>query len=188
MRKGIVSTLAISVAVALTGCSDPMASDEYKGLEQDLVVAMQERDALQGDLEAAQADLASVESDLAAVHESLDVPDAIWDLMEEWEAANERGDGSVVELYFSNGYHHDGTKRVALDDLESSLALSPGWEAEWITEPFMIVDDGDGRYVVTRGLRLGTETFGYTSAFTFEIETRDDGTMGLVHTAWAYAH
>ena len=109
----------------------------------------------------------------------LEVPADVQALIDEWWAANGRGDGSVVDLYTPDGKHLYGTTVIRGDDLVDHF--SRGGEPEWARDPVLIVDEGDGRYVVTGGLDTG---FG-VSAFTFEIVTTADG-LRIRQTTWLY--
>lgn len=61
-----------------------------------------------------------------------------------------------------------------------------GVEHEWITEPMLVAEDADGRYVVVRGMRNTSPTWSNTSALLFEVVTTPDGDLRLVQTAWFY--
>lgn len=79
----------------------------------------------------------------------------------------------------------EGDQRIELDRLASHL--SGGGEHEWITEPLLISDEGDGRYVVVRGMRNTTVTWGVdSSALMFEIMTTSDDELRFSQTAWFY--
>ena len=103
-------------------------------------------------------------------------------LLDEWWAANERNDGSVVDLYAADGYHLYGDTKYSLDSLAAHLQLAVN--PKWITEPFLIVAESDGRYVVTQGM----ESASWASALTFEIVTTADGELRIAQTDWTYAH
>lgn len=113
------------------------------------------------------------------------VPDDVASLIDDWWAANDRGDGSVVELYRIGGYHMFGGKRIAREDIADHLA-QPGWTSEWISEPYLVVDEGDGRYVVVGGLRNSNVSSSSASAIVFEIKTDSDGQLQFAQTAWVY--
>ncbi len=114
-------------------------------------------------------------------------PDDVTALFEDWGEAINRADGSVIEFYQPGGYHVYGDKRIAYDDIVSHL--DSGWTGERITDPLLVVDEGDGRYVVVCGARNnGPYGFSAASAVSFEIvRTTDDG-LKFVHTAWLYQH
>ncbi len=121
-----------------------------------------------------------VEAQAAAPPE---VPAEVLALLDAWWAANQRRDGSVVDLYTENGYHLYGDTKFSRDDLAAHLQLAV--DPTWITEPYLIAADHSlGRYVVTRGMRSGT----IGSAVTFEVVTPTDGALKLAQTTWTYAH
>jgi len=113
------------------------------------------------------------------------VPEDVAALIDEWQAANSSNDGSVADLYAIGGYHQAGTNKLTGEDLATELNL-PGWTHEWTTEPYLIVDEGDGRYVVVRGLELGNGTIVSNSAFVFEITTNGDGQLEILQTNWIW--
>jgi len=110
-------------------------------------------------------------------------PSGVVDLIDEWYRSLDRLDGSVVDLYQSDGYHLYGTDRFALEDIPGHLQ-APGWEHEWITEPLLIVDEGDGRYVVTRGMRNTIGGRDFASALTFTIVEAADGELEIAYSEW----
>jgi hypothetical protein len=176
MKKSMIA-LALTLALAAAACAeDVTASDEYQALEQEVTGLEQQLSDTEVELSAAQAML-----DEAAA--GMEVPAEVVALLDEWWAANERHDGSVVDLYTPTGYHLYGDAKYSSDTLAAHLnrAVNP----EWITEPYLIVSQPmRGRYVVTRGLQSGTTA----SAVTFEIVTDGDGELKFEQTAWTYAH
>jgi hypothetical protein len=123
-----------------------------------------------------------------ATDDSLAVPDAVDALIDDWWNALEQGDNSVLDLYLTRGYHLYGDMRFSGEDLVSHLAGNADYTSEWITPTFVASNEGDGTYVVVRGIR-NTHTpseVGYASALAFEIETVDDGTLKIAHTAFIY--
>jgi hypothetical protein len=179
MKKSMIA-LALALALASAACAgDVTASDEYQALEQEVTGLEQQLSDTAVELSEAQAMLDEVPDRTAAV----EIPADVLALLDEWWAANERNDGSVVDLYTPTGYHLYGETKYSLDTLAEHLnrAVNP----EWITEPYLIVSQPmRGRYVVTRGLQSGTTA----SAVTFEIVTDGDGELKFEQTAWTYAH
>lgn len=53
-----------------------------------------------------------------------------------------------------------------------------------VTEPYLLVDEGDGRYVVARGTRVAP----YEGSITFSIARSSDGDLEIIKTAWFYAN
>jgi hypothetical protein len=176
------SMIVLALVLTLMGgacAGDVTASDEYQTLELEAVDLEQQLSDTQAELSEARAMLDQPSDEAAGCTE---VPAEIVVLFDEWWAANERGDGSVTDLYTATGYHLYGDEKILHDDLAAHLAnaLNP----EWITEPYLIVAEPDGRYVVTRGIRVA----GMASAFTMEIVTKADGDLKIEQTAWTYAH
>jgi len=134
-----------------------------------------ERDALTAEATAAVVALEKIETVVA--------PAELAALVDDWYAANDRGDGSVLDLYVPEGYHQYGTLRVDYDAIPAHLS---GGEHTWITEPLLITADRDGRYVVVRGMRNGSSDSSNASAISFEIVTTADDELRIVHTAWIY--
>ena len=116
------------------------------------------------------------------------VPAEISTLIDDWYSANERADGSVLDLYLPSGYHLYGDERIDYSDIPGHLSGDRDYHHEWITEPILITADDDGSYVVVRGMRNILEAQGWddSSALVFEIETTDDGSLKLAQTAWIY--
>lgn len=116
------------------------------------------------------------------------VPAEVSTLIDEWYSANERADGSVLDLYLPSGYHLYGDERIGYSEIPGHLSGNREYQHEWITEPILITADDDGSYVVVRGMRNILEARGWddSSALVFEIETTDDGSLKLVQTAWIY--
>lgn len=107
-------------------------------------------------------------------------PDEVAALIDEWMDA---ADGSVLDLYTSTGYHLYGADSFTGEDLVNHLQI-PGISHEWASELMLVVDEGDGRYVVTRGLRNSGVVSG-VSAMTFEILTQSDGELRIAQSAWS---
>ena len=110
-------------------------------------------------------------------------PDEVAALIDDWYDADSGGDGSLLDLYTSTGYHLYGDQRYTGEDLVNHLEF-PGISHEWVSELMLVVDEGDGRYVVTRGMRNSGAVFG-VSALTFEILTQSDGEMRIAQSAWS---
>jgi hypothetical protein len=183
MRWKIALGSVLVMVVALSACaSDPTASDEYLALEEKLVTTEQQLSDTAANLAEALASLdeATVESGA-----TMEIPAEVVALIDEWWAANDRGDGSVVDLYMPSGYHLYGDEKIALDDLASHLN-APGYTAEWITEPYLMAAEPEGRYVVTRGVRTGYGGMSWATALTFEILTMPDGELKIAQTDFTY--
>lgn len=116
--------------------------------------------------------------------DSTAVPAEISELIDDWQDALERGDGSVVGLYTPTGYHLYGDTRYSGDEIAAHLQGGDPEDHEWVTEPVLIVDAGDGRYVVTGGMSNNVGGVWYTSAITYEVVTTPDG-LRLAQTAWS---
>lgn len=183
---GKIIPLALAL-VLIAGCSssDPTASDEYAALEQQLAQteeqlagAVAERDALVEDALVTATALEAAEATVA--------PDAIAALIDDWYEALGRGDDSVLDLYVPEGYHLYGDQRIEYDEIVGHLTGSTIKHA-WITEPLLITDEGDGRYVAVRGMRNSSPS-GWSSAtaLSFEVVTMPDDELRLVQTAWFY--
>ncbi len=187
MRKRVILFPVALLLLVTAGCSssDPTASDEYAAIEQELaqtdaqlVEMTAERDALAEEPPAAA--VASGETAGAVAPEELAA------LIDGWYAALERGDDSVLDLYLPEGYHLYGDKRIEHDEIVGHLSGGTGIENEWITEPLLIAEDEDGRYVVVRGMRNTSAIWSNASALLFEIVTTPDDELRLVQTAWFY--
>jgi hypothetical protein len=113
------------------------------------------------------------------------MPDDVAALMDEWEAANRLNDGSVADLYAIGGYHLAGANRVTGEDLAPEFS-PPGWTHEWTTEPYLIVDDVDSRYVVARGLEISNGSITSNSALVFELKRNTDGQLEILQTNWVW--
>ena len=170
MKKSI-TVLALALALAAGACNgDVTESDEYQALELEIASLEQQLAATAVDPVVAQA-VACTE-----------VPPEVAAVLDDWVAANERNDGSVADLYTTTGYHLYGDQKIPRDDLAAHLATAVN--PKWITEPFLIVAESDGRYVVTQGM----ESASWASALTFEIVTTADGELRIAQTDWTYAH
>ena len=103
-------------------------------------------------------------------------PAEVSTLIDEWYSANERADGSVLDLYLPSGYHLYGDERIDYSEIPGHLGGNPDFQHEWITEPMLITAYYDGSYVVVRGMRNILEHgVGMIPPPAFEIETTDDG-------------
>ena len=110
-------------------------------------------------------------------------PDEVAALIDEWFDAASRGDGSVLDLYTSTGYHLYGADSFTGEDLVSHLG-APGISHEWVSDLMLVVDSGSDRYVVTRGMRNSGVITG-VSALTFEILAQADGELRIAQSAWS---
>lgn len=182
MKKRIVVLIAVLLLLG-AGCSssDPVASEECTALEQELAQTNRELAEAQAQLaEAVVASAASTGEEPDAV-----APEELAALIDDWYAANDRGDGSVLDLYVPEGYHLYGDLRFAGDEIVAHLSGGGGSiEHEWITEPILIAEDADGRYVVVRGMRNTSPNWSNASALLFEIVTTADDELKLAQTAW----
>jgi hypothetical protein len=105
-------------------------------------------------------------------------------LIDDWYAALGRADGSALDLYVPEGYHLYGDQRFDHDEILAHLQ-GGGIKHEWITEPLLVAQDEDGRYVVVRGMRNTLPSSRPTaSALLFEIVTTTDGELRIAQTAW----
>jgi hypothetical protein len=179
MKKSTIVLVLALVVVAGACAGDVTASDEYQALEMEVADLEQQLSGSEVELSKAREMLNGAPAEAAG---GTEVPTEVMALLDDWWAANERNDGSVVDLYTPNGYHLYGETKYSRDSLAAHLntAVNP----EWITEPYLIVADPRGRYVVTRGLQSGSSA----SALTFEILTMADGELKLAQTVWTYAH
>ena len=115
--------------------------------------------------------------DAAAATAAPTPPEEVAALIDEWSDALDRGDGSVLDLYTATGYHLYGSDRFTGEDLVNHLE-APGISHEWISDLMLAVDEGNGRYVVTRGMRNSGVVTG-VSSLTFEILTPTDGELRI---------
>jgi len=187
MKNRIIPLAIAILLVVIAGCSssDPTASDKYAALEQELAKTETELAGVTAELDAQVTETATAE---AAAEESSDAPapDEIATLIDDWYAALDRGDDSVLELYVPEGYHLYGDTRFEYDEIPGHLS---GGDIEhvWITEPMLITDEGNGRYVAVRGMRnTNPGVWSNASAVMFEIVTTADDELRLVQTAWFY--
>ena len=181
------ATVAVALLLLMAGCSsgDPTASDEYQALEQELAQTETQlaEMTVERDVLAEEPPAVAVASEEAA---GFVAPEEIAALIEDWYAANDLGDGSVLDLYLPEGYHLYGDKRFEYDEIVGHLSGGPA-ENEWITEPLLIADEGNGRYVVVRGMRIMfTGIYPNASALMFEIVTTPDDELRFAQTAWFY--
>ena len=182
MRKKLIA-IVIAVLLVVAGCSssDPTASDEYAALEQELAQSeaqvaevTAERDALVAEAEAAAA---ASEDGMATA-----VPDDVAALTAAWGDAINSGDGAVTALYSESGFHLYNTTKIDHDDIAAHLE-GPTTDGEWVTEPYLLIDEGDGRYIVARGTR-GAGV--YPGSLTFLIVRDADGELEIAETAFVY--
>ena len=120
-----------------------------------------------------------------SANEASATPEPVAELVDDWFAAAEAGDGSVTDLYLPTGYHLYGQQRYDHDDIAAHLS-GGGYEHEWITDTMLVADDGDGSYVVVRGMRSSNEFESDQSALTFEVVTTDEGELRLAQTSWLF--
>ncbi len=114
-------------------------------------------------------------------------PDELVALVDEWYAALDRGDGSVLDLYVSDGYHLYGDQRFEYDEIEAHLTAG-SVEHEWLTEPLLVAEDADGRYVVVRaaldqpgrGTHVGARLGGHDRALGVAATAFAAGGTGLL--------
>jgi len=129
----------------------------------------------------------SSDAALEGEHDPTQVPDEVSQLIDDWWAALERGDDSVLDLYLPSGYHLYGDLRIERDEIVGHLSGQPQYSTEWTTAPYAMANEGDGTYLVVRGIRITqASTTSWASAFAFEIETVDDGSLKIAHTAFIY--
>ncbi|MFW2380826.1 MAG: hypothetical protein ACN4GZ_03635 [Acidimicrobiales bacterium] len=170
--KKLMIGIVIALALTAGACGqDVTSSDEYQSLESENAALEQQ--------------LAYTEDELAVargVGSGEAVPAEVVAVLDEWWAANERADGSVVDLYTPTGYHLFGDRKIPQDQLAAHLG--GGSDHEWISEPYLVAAQPEGRYVVTRGVRNGASA----SALTFEILTAPSGELEIAQTTWLYVH
>ena len=146
--------------------------------EAELAEVTTERDALAGEAETAAASPAQTDATVA--------PEDLAALIDNWYAANDRADGSVLDLYVPEGYHVYGDQRIEYDEIPAHLSGETSTH-EWITEPLLITDEGNGRYVVVRGMRITiADIYPNASAVMFEIVMTPDDELRFAQTAWFY--
>ena len=112
-------------------------------------------------------------------------PPQLAGLVDDWFAALEQGDDSVLDLYVAEGYHLYGDTRFEYDEIVGHFS-GGSIEHEWITDPMLVAEDADGRYVVVRGMRNSSPMWSNASALLFEVVTTPDDELRLVQTAWFY--
>ena len=178
MRKTMIMMTLVLALTAGACAGDVTESDEYQDLEAELAAVEQELVDAETELAAARSEIG-----VAAVADS-DLPADVSAVIEEWWAANERGDGSVTDLYVANGYHLYGAQKVQGDALTAHFS-NGSWTSERIAGPYLVVAEPEGRYVVTLGVRntLGEGVSSAASALTFEIVTRS-GELKIAETDW----
>ncbi len=182
MRKRIVPFVVV-LLLLVAGCSssDPATSDEYAALEQELAQSeaqvaevTAERDALVAEAEAA----ATASEDGMATA----VPDDVAALTVAWGDAVGSGDGAVTALYTESGFHLYNTTKIDHDNIAAHLE-GPTTDGEWVTEPYLLIDEGDGRYIVARGV-YGAGV--HPGSVTFLIVREADGELKIAETAFVY--
>ena len=179
-RLGPILPVALLMILA-AGCStDPTTTAEYQTLQQELKTA-------EANLSAVEQELASLSTvaDEADTESTTSAPPELAGLVDDWYAALEQGDDSVLDLYVAEGYHLYGDTRFEYDEIVGHLS-GGGVEHEWITEPMLVAEDADGRYVVVRGMRNTSPIWSNASAVLFEVVTTPEGDLRLVQTAWFY--
>ena len=180
MKRTIVASIAVVVLIA-AGCSTGATdTDEYIALEMELI----ESRVQLAEITAERDDLALANSTESGVN-STEAPPELVALIDDWEAALNQGDDSVLDLYLPKGYHLYGDQRFEYDQIVDHLT-SGDVEQEWLTEPLLVAEDSDGRNVVVRGLRNTSPIWSNASALLFEIVTRPGDELRIVHTAWFY--
>lgn len=110
---GLILPVALLMILA-AGCStDPTTTAEYQTLQQELATA-------ESSLAPAEASLSAIEQELANLPTVADEPDTestssappkLAGLVDDWYAAVEQGDDSVLDLYVAEGYHLYGDTR-----------------------------------------------------------------------------
>ncbi len=114
-----------------------------------------------------------------------EVPDDVAALIDDWGNAVDSDDGSVTALYETGvGYHLYNTEVIPYDDLASHLAgaTEPG---ERLTDPVLLIDKDDNRYVVAFGVPVDGQ---YDGSLTFLISRSSDDELKIVKSAWFYAN
>jgi hypothetical protein len=140
---------------------------------------------VQQQLSDTETDLATVQAEAEQVAVSqADIPDDVAAVLDAWWAANEREDGSVVDLYLPNGYHLYGDQKFGVDEIAAHLGAE-GWSHELIAGPYLVAAEPEGRYVVTEGVRNSLGGRSFASALTFELVTRD-GELKIAETGWTH--
>jgi len=182
MRNRIIPFVVV-LLLLVAGCSssDPTTSDEYAALEQELAQSdaqvaevTAERDALVAEAEA-----------VAAISEdgmTTAVPDDVAALTVAWSDAIRSGDGAVTALYTESGFHLSSTTKIEHDDIAANLE-EPATDGEFVTESYLLIDEGDGRYIVARGVHAAGV---YPGSLTFLIVRDADGELKIAETAFVY--
>lgn len=186
-RLRLILPVALLMILA-AGCStDPTTTAEYQTLQQELATAESSLAAAEANLSAAEQELANLPTvaDEADPEPTTSAPPELAALVDDWYAALEQGDGSVLDLYVAEGYHLYGDTRFEYDQIVGHLSAA-GIKHEWITEPMLVAEDADGRYVVVRGMRITSPIWSNASAFLFEVVTTPEGDLRLVQTALFY--
>lgn len=182
MKRPLISLILVTLLA--TACtSDPATSEDYMALEQELARTQAELAAVTTERNALAEEAAAASSSEEA--DTVAAPEELAALIDDWYAANDRQDGSVLDLYVPEGYHLYGSTRVEYDEIPGHLS-GGDIEHEWITEPMLIAEDKDGRYVVVRGMRISSPIWSNASALLFEVVTTADDELRLVQTAWFY--
>jgi hypothetical protein len=127
----------------------------------------------------------------ATTAEDLGVPEDVAAITDDWQAANNRHDGSVVDLYTPNGYHEYGAEIYRGEDIAVHLGTQEGTVQtgthEWTSDPVVLVDQGD-RWVVVRAMHISVGGTDAESTLSFEIVRRDDGSLKIAQSSWLIAH
>lgn len=189
MRRRPILRMAVSFLLLLavaSSCSstDPTSSDEYTALAQQLAQVQSQLGEVTAERDAIVAGARDTAGGSTAM-DTMVAPDELVAFVDAWEAALNRGDGSAIDLYVPGGYHLYGDKRYERDELVAHLSAD-GIQQQWLTEPLLIAEDEDGRYVVVRGLRNSSAIWSNRSALLFEIVTTPEGELKLAQTAWFY--
>ncbi len=111
---------------------------------------------------------------------ALAIPDDVAALTVAWGEAINTGGGAVTELYTTGGFHQYNSQRIAHDDIAAHLE-EPSTEGVWVTDPYLLIDEGNDRYVVARGTRAAGL---FPGSITFVIVTAANGELEIAQTAW----
>jgi hypothetical protein len=123
----------------------------------------------------------------ATTTDDLGSPGDVAAITDDWQAANNRHDGSVVDLYAPNGYHEYGTEIYRGEDIAVHLGTQEGTlqtgTHEWTSDPVVLVDQGD-RWVVVRAMHISVGGTDAESTLSFEIVRMDDGSLKIAQSSW----
>ena len=121
----------------------------------------------------------------------LAAPDEVMSMTDDWLAALEQFDSSVVDLYVGAGYHLYGTEEYRGEEIARHLGGAEGQtevrDHEWTSEPTVMVA-GEDRWVVVRPMEIGQSGMFAESTLSFEIIQMDDGSYKIVHSVWMIDH